>query len=179
MLFWLEQEGLAQALGVQSWQGQTSACQFCGTFPLSRPPLVVSYHSKHAAEPDMAGCRVVRLRIASRRTVEPAVVRRAQVRAALNHLARDAWPGLSGIVALHLGGAVRIARCAAWPAEIARVTGGIPVFGPLPDIAGHIEQIITVGGAPRPARVPETRPTLRSAMEIRLARYWPSNARRV
>jgi Tyrosine phosphatase family len=43
------------------------------------------------------------------------------------------------------------------PDDLVRVAGPIPVLGPLPDIAGHIEQVITVGGprAPPPAGLKE------------------------
>ena len=74
------------------------------------------------------------LRHARRRPIAPAVVRRAQVRAALHHLSRDAVSGERGSIALRpplrpagSRGCSRRARSSA--------CSWIPVGGPLPDVA--------------------------------------------
>ena len=102
----------------------------------------------------MVGCGVDRLRISRRRPVASAVVGCAEIGAALDHLARDARTGLAKIVTLHLGDTARIIRRTARSARIARVAGGKPVLGPLPDIAGHIEEAIAVGGERANRRAP-------------------------
>jgi hypothetical protein len=84
----------------------------------------------------VASCRVNRLRIARRGPVAPAVIGRAEIRAALDHLSRNTRAGLGRIAAQCLGDTTRVARRAARPVGIVPVTGRVPVFGPLPDIAG-------------------------------------------
>src|SRR3954471_8838970 len=64
--------------------------------------------SDDAAEADMARRGVDRLRVTRCRTVAAAVVGRAQMRAALQHPARNPDPGLAGSVALVLGPAARV-----------------------------------------------------------------------
>src|SRR5215469_3945200 len=66
-----------------------------------------------AAEADVAGGGIDGLGVARRRTVAAAVIGRAQVRAALEHLARDADVRLAAVVAALLRRAVRILRRAA------------------------------------------------------------------
>ena len=66
-----------------------------------------------AAETDMAGRGVHRLRMTRRRAVAAAVIWRAQMRAALQHLTRDPDFGLARVVARILTTAPRIDRNAA------------------------------------------------------------------
>ena len=90
----------------------------------------------------MTGGGVDRLALAGRRPVAEAVVRGAQVRAALDHAARDVRPRLAGDQAARRIGHPRIARDAAG-------TGGAPggkvVARPLPDGTGHVVQAVPVG----------------------------------
>src|SRR5690606_33111397 len=76
------------------------------------------------------------------RPVAPAVVGGAQVRTALEHLARNAW--LGWMQAATLTAAARVARDATGPGGVTGMTGAVPVGGPLPDIADHIQQPKTV-----------------------------------
>src|SRR5271166_1794819 len=66
-----------------------------------------------ATETHMARRGVDRLRMTRGRTVAAAVIRRAQVRAALEHLSRNHDCGLAGVVARVLTTAERIDRDAA------------------------------------------------------------------
>src|SRR5215471_10584521 len=68
-----------------------------------------------AAEADVAGGGVDGLGVARRRTVAAAVIGRAQVRAALQYLARDADVRLAAVVAAFLRRPARILRRAAGP----------------------------------------------------------------
>jgi hypothetical protein len=113
-----------------------------------------------AAEAEVAGGGVDRLGLAGRGPVAKAVVRRAQVGSALDHLGRgrsSRWP--FGLVT---------ARRAPWPTTGGRpggrgggwrhrrgggcVTAGVILAGPLPDIAGDIDApgCCSAGTHPRP-----------------------------
>ena len=85
------------------------------------------------------GCGVAR-----GRTIAPAIVGRAQVRAALDHLARNPDLRLAGVVALLLAPAARILRDAARPCRVGLVLGGEPVGGPFPDVADHVVEAVAV-----------------------------------
>lgn len=101
--------------------------------------------TQHTSESDMASGSVDCLRVARRRPVALAVIGRTKIRAALDHFSCDARSRLRRIVALRLSDPAWVARRATRSAGNMRVTGGIPILGPLPDIAGHIEQAVTVG----------------------------------
>ena len=92
----------------------------------------------------MAGRGIDRLGMARRRPVAAAVVRRAEMRAALEHLARNFDVGLAGIVARVLAAAARIFRNAAGLRRIGFVLRRVPVGGPFPDIADHVVQAVAV-----------------------------------
>ena len=83
--------------------------------------------------------------MARRRAVAPAVVGRAEMRAALHHLARNAELRLAGVIALLLADAARVGGNAA-----ALLGGGmlvrIPIGRPFPDIADHVVEAIVIGG---------------------------------
>src|SRR4030095_7878610 len=100
-------------------------------------------HSHDAPESEVADRGVHGLRHAGRRPVPPAVVRRAQVRAALHHLARDANVGQAGVVALLSRAAPGVADGTAGLLDLAVVL--VPVGGPLPDVAGHLVEPVAVG----------------------------------
>ena len=94
----------------------------------------------------MGGRRVDRLALPGRRPVAQAVVRRAQVRAALDHAARDVRPGLARHQAGGRVGDPRVARhTASVPRSLSVPLGGEVVARPLPDVAGHVEQAVAVG----------------------------------
>ena len=105
----------------------------------------------------MAGRGVDILGMARRRAVAPAVVRRTEVRAALEHLARDAGPRLARIVAALGPGAARVRGHAAGLGRVGLVLRRVPVGRPFPDVADHVVDAVAVGreGAhrrgPRPA----------------------------
>src|SRR5690606_19490507 len=97
-----------------------------------------------------------RLRMARGRAIAPAIVRCAQVRPALQHLAQYSDVRLSGGVALLLAAAARILRDAARLRRVGRVLGGEPVAGPLPDVADLVVEAISVprkGGDRRRAHI--------------------------
>src|SRR6266498_603766 len=98
-----------------------------------RPP------SHDATEADVAHARVDHLRLARRGTVAEAVVRGTEVRAALDHLARDAELRLVRVVALGLRDDARVdGRAAAGLDDLVGAGGDVPVAGPLPDVARHV-----------------------------------------
>src|SRR5258708_29951806 len=92
----------------------------------------------------MARGGVDRLRMARRRPVTSAVVRRAQMRAALDDLSWNFHVGGSGIVAVGLAAAARVLRNAAGLGRIRFVPRRIPVGGPFPDVADHVVESVTV-----------------------------------
>src|SRR5579872_4366586 len=75
--------------------------------------LIVLSRVNHASEPDVACRGVDRLRVTSCRAVAAAVTRRAQVRAAFDHLAGNSDFGLAGVAASLLVTTVRVFRDAA------------------------------------------------------------------
>src|SRR5277367_1360479 len=66
----------------------------CRRFILGSSDCPVLRLTQHTAEADVAGRGVERLRVARRRAVPLTVIRRAKIRAALDHFARDARPVL-------------------------------------------------------------------------------------
>src|SRR6516164_7797914 len=99
-----------------------------------------------AAKADVAGGGVDGLSVAGRRTVAAAVIGRTQVRAALQHLARDADVRLAAVVAALLRRAAWILRRAAGAYRRDLVADAVPVGGPLPDVADHVVEPVTVRG---------------------------------
>lgn len=63
-------------------------------------PLPLLFHTNDAAEAEMAGGGIDRLCHARRRPVAAAIIRRAQIRAALHHFARYFDVRRGGIIAL-------------------------------------------------------------------------------
>ena len=95
----------------------------------------------------MAGRRVDRLGKARRRSIPSAVVRRAEMRPAFDHLARNPDLGFSRIEAVGLVAAPRIVRGAARRALALRPEPRhVPVGRPLPYVAGNVDQTVAVGG---------------------------------
>ena len=99
-----------------------------------------------AAKSDVTGRRIDGLCVSRGRPVAPAVVGRAQMRAALQHLARDLDVGLAGVVARGLRPAPGVVGDAAGLGRVGLVAGREPVAGPLPDIADHVGEAVAVGG---------------------------------
>src|SRR6266851_10226252 len=75
-----------------------------------RLPSVTTSAFDDAAEADMAGRGIDRLGVARCGAIAPAIVGRAKVRAALQHLAWNAHGGLARIVARLDGRAARVLR---------------------------------------------------------------------
>src|SRR4051812_48515359 len=92
--------------------------------------------------------------MARSRAVAAAVVRRAQVRAAFENLARNFYLRLAEVVACSLWSAARIFRHAARLRRIGLVPGRPPVRGPFPDVADHVVKPVTVGRKSRYGRGP-------------------------
>src|SRR4051794_24305905 len=92
----------------------------------------------------MAGRGVDRLGMTRGRSIAAAIVWRAQMRAALDHLAWNLDVGLAGIVACGLSAAARIFRDAAGLRRVRVVLVRVPVSGPFPDIADHVVNAVTV-----------------------------------
>src|SRR5712691_11488735 len=89
------------------------------------------------------GC-VDRLRVPRCRPVASAVVRRTQVRAAFDDLAWNLHVGGSGVVAIGLAPTARVLRDAAGFWRIGLMPRRVPVGRPLPDVADHVVQTVTV-----------------------------------
>src|SRR4029079_17695071 len=105
--------------------------------PMAAPITLSGLVSYHAAEAEMTGCSVDRLRHPGGRAVAAAVVRRAQVRSALHDLARDArW-----ILSVNAAYASRPATAGGGGVGMTRV----PVRCPLPDVADHVVHAVAVG----------------------------------
>src|SRR5258705_11059792 len=100
--------------------------------------------SLDAAESEAAGGGIFRLGVARRRTIAAAIVRRAQVRTALDHLAWNPDVGLTRVVAAILAAAARVLRNAAGFWRVSFVLRRMPVGRPLPDIADHVVKAVTV-----------------------------------
>src|SRR5215213_4867269 len=94
--------------------------------------------SLDAPKANMACGSIDRLRVARSRPVAAAVVRRAEMRAALDHLPGNLDMRQRGVVAVVLPSAARIFRNAARLRRVGFVLGRIPVGRPLPDIADHV-----------------------------------------
>src|SRR4051812_21152673 len=91
----------------------------------------------------MAGRGIDRLGHARGGTIAAAVVRRAQERAALHHLARN-LQRFARVEASLSRSASRILQPAA-TVPLHRVTRSVPVRGPLPRVADHVEEAVAVG----------------------------------
>src|SRR6476646_1919259 len=89
------------------------------------------------------GC-VDRLRVSRSRPVASAVVRRAQMRAAFDDLLWNLDVGRSGVVAAILAPAARVLRDAAGLWGVGFVPRRVRVGRPLPDVADHVVQPVTV-----------------------------------
>src|SRR5215211_5260833 len=96
-----------------------------------------------AAKPYVARTGIDRVGRACRWSVAPAVVRRAQERTALDHLARDGDVGHLRIVALLPCPTAGIDAAATVTFRLVMIP--IPVSSPLPDVARHVEQPVAVG----------------------------------
>src|SRR6476620_12214209 len=92
----------------------------------------------------MTGGSIDRLRMARCRPVASAVVRRAQMRAAFDDLLWNLDVGRSGVVAAILAPAARVLRNAAGFWGVGLVPRRVPVGRPLPDVADHVVQPVTV-----------------------------------
>src|SRR5215469_11873817 len=104
--------------------------------------LLVHHSPEDATEAHMAGGAVDGLTLTSRGPVTQAVVRGAQVGAALGDPARDVRAGLAGCQARLRRGNSRVARRAAGVLDVPGWQGRVVVASPLPDVAGHVEQAV-------------------------------------
>jgi hypothetical protein len=98
----------------------------------------------HAAEADMAGRSIDRLAMPRRRAIPAAAIRRAEVRAALQHLSRNPDVRQARVVACLLVAATRISRNAAGLRRLGRMPRRPPVRGPLPDVPDHVVEGVAV-----------------------------------
>ena len=78
------------------------------------------------------------------RTVAAAIVGRAQVRAALEHLSRNSDLRLAGVIACSLGAATRVFRDAAHLWRVGFVPPRPPIGGPFPHVAYHVVDAVAV-----------------------------------
>ena len=104
----------------------------------------LAWRAHDAAEAEVRHRRVDHLRLARGRPVAQAVVGRAQVRAALDHAARDVLAGLPGVVARVRRGHARVARDAARARDLVGMPWDVPVAGPLPDVPRHVVEAVAV-----------------------------------
>jgi hypothetical protein len=105
---------------------------------LTRRPVA---GAPYAAKADMAGRAIDGLRMARGRAVALAVIWGAKMRSTLDHFPADAR-GLAPIDTFPKAAAARIGNRAARPLAAVRALAAgkdIPVVGPLPDIADHVE----------------------------------------
>src|SRR6266704_7073866 len=94
--------------------------------------------SNDTPKSDMAGGGVDCLGVACGGTVTPAVIRRAEMGAALDHLAGNPDVRLGGIVACGLGASAGVFRDTAGLWRIGLMLPGVPVGGPFPAVANHV-----------------------------------------
>src|SRR6266436_5436544 len=92
----------------------------------------------------MARRGVDRLRVTRGRTVAPAIVGCAEMRAALEHLARNPALRIARIVARVFEATARIFGNAARLRRIGFVLRRIPVGGPLPYVPNHVMEAVAV-----------------------------------
>src|SRR6478735_11801537 len=97
-----------------------------------------------APESDMAGRSIDRLGMTRRRPISTAVIRCAQMRAALEHLARNPDLRITRVVARRLGSAARVFRNAARFRRLGFVSWRVPVGRPFPDIPDHVTEAVAV-----------------------------------
>src|SRR5262245_45638974 len=90
----------------------------------------------------MTGRGINRLGHAGGRAIAPAVIGGAQERSALHHLARNPDLGLPRVETVVAAGTPWILQRAAGALDPGMLL--IPVGGPLPDIAGHVVEAVTV-----------------------------------
>src|SRR5262245_35203681 len=78
------------------------------------------------------------------RAITAAIIRSAKMRAAFEHLARnlDVWQ--ARVVVCFLGLRAQLVRSAAWALRLRIVQRRVPVGGPFPDIADHVEETVAV-----------------------------------
>src|SRR5688572_12774985 len=92
----------------------------------------------------MAHGGVDRLRVARGWAVTSTVAGSAEVRAALDHHARNPDRRLARIVTLFLPAAARVLGDAASLRRVGRVLRRIPVTRPFPDVADHVAKAVAV-----------------------------------
>src|SRR5687767_12831382 len=107
--------------------------------------LDLSHRPDDAAEANVAGRGIDRLREAGGWTVAPAVVGRAEMRAPLQNLARNRNLRRVWVVADVGTRAARVHRDAARLWGVSRMSWLIPIAGPLPHVADHVMQSVAVG----------------------------------
>jgi hypothetical protein len=88
--------------------------------------------------------RVDHLRLAGGGAVAEAVVRRAEMRAALDHPTWDVLAGLARVVARFGRGDARVGRDAARAHDLVRMARDVPVGRPLPDVPGDVVEPVPV-----------------------------------
>src|SRR5471032_11012 len=98
-----------------------------------------------AAKADVASRGIDRLGMTRPWTIAATIVSSAEMRAALEHLARNAHRGMAWIEAPITGAAARILRHAAGFGRVSAVLGRIPVDRPFPDIADHVVHAVAIG----------------------------------
>src|ERR1700730_18340581 len=100
--------------------------------------------TQDAAETNMARRGVHRLGMTRGRAVAAAVIRRTEVRAALQHLTRNHDFGLAGVVARFLTTAPRIRWDVAGLVSVGFVSRRVPFAGPFPHVADHVVDAVAV-----------------------------------
>src|SRR5262245_11197854 len=117
-----------------------------GLYSLS--DITIASFSHDAAEPQVARRRVDRLRHPRRRPVTPAIIRRAEVRAAFHHFPWNFYVRLGRIktrfplAALRIRARRRLAAARSLETDLAVIL--IPIRRPLPNVAGHVVKAIAV-----------------------------------
>src|SRR5262245_34419002 len=93
----------------------------------------------------MAGRSVDRLSVTRGGAVAAAIVRRAEMRSAFQHLAGNSDLRLAGVVALRLRSAAWIVRYAAGLRRVGRMAARPEVCRPFPDVTDHVVEAVAIG----------------------------------
>src|SRR5262245_37378867 len=97
-----------------------------------------------ASKSDVARRRIDGLRMTRGGAISAAITWRAQMRAAFQHFARNFDVGLTRIVAVGFGSTAGIFRYATRFWRIGLMLRRVPVAGPLPYVADHVVEAVTV-----------------------------------
>src|SRR5688572_16572942 len=100
--------------------------------------------ARDASEADVTGRGIDRLWVPGGGAIAPAIVGRAQMRAAFQDLAGDAAFGLAGVVAQLLSATARVLGDATGFAGVGGMPGIEPIGSPFPNVADHVVKAVSI-----------------------------------